>query len=65
MLYIILGFDLGGVLIDRFKNDQNDKLFLSENFLEAFEVQGAIDSIAKLVSLFGEENVYELFVLVV
>ena len=45
---IKIGFDLGGVLIDRFANDKSGFNFLSDEpdtFLRAAAVQGAFDGV--------------------
>lgn len=49
----ILGIDVGGVIIDRKKNDQSDTSLFGPNYLKAHAVEGAFQSIKQLHGLFG------------
>jgi hypothetical protein len=42
------GIDVGGVIIDRVKGDDSDTSMFKDRYLETPEVEGAIDTIAKL-----------------
>lgn len=53
-----IGIDVGGVIIDRVKNDHTDTSFFSDNYLATSAVPGAFNSIARLIRYFGAENVF-------
>lgn len=44
----VLGVDVGGVIIDRAKNDGTDTSFLGDNYLVTTAVPGAIETLAAL-----------------
>lgn len=43
-----IGIDVGGVIIDKERNDNSDTSLFGENYLNALAVPGAMDAIAKL-----------------
>lgn len=53
-----LGIDVGGVIIDRKKNDDTDTSLFGPNYLNAFAVQGAFDAIRELASSRFEGEIY-------
>lgn len=55
----ILGIDIGGVIIDRVRNDGTDTSFFSDNYLNTSAVPGAFDAINNLVAQrFKRDNVH-------
>lgn len=50
-----LGIDIGGVIIDRKKNDSSDTSLFGPNYLNAFAVEGAFDTIKILHERFAGE----------
>lgn len=53
-----IGIDVGGVIIDRVRNDGTDTSFLSDNYLATSAVPGAFEHITRLVDHFGAEHVF-------
>lgn len=53
-----IGIDVGGVIIDRVKNDHTDTSFFSDNYLATSAVPGAFEGITQLVRQFGSKNVF-------
>lgn len=53
-----IGVDVGGVIIDRIKNDNTDTSFRSDNFLRTTAVPGAFEAIRAMTNAFGSENVF-------
>lgn len=43
-----IGIDIGGVIIDRIRNDESDTSLFGENYLNAFSVKDAFDAIKTL-----------------
>lgn len=52
-----IGLDVGGVLIDRIKNDGTDTSFKSDNFLLTSAVPGAFEAAKLMTQAYGAENV--------
>lgn len=50
-----LGIDIGGVIIDRKKNDSSDTSLFGPNYLNAFAVEGAFQTIKTLHERFAGE----------
>lgn len=50
-----LGIDIGGVIIDRKKNDSSDTSLFGPNYLNAFAVEGAFQTIHTLHERFAGE----------
>jgi len=48
-----LGIDVGGVIIDRKRNDSSDTSLFGPNYLQAHAVPGAFQTILKLREIFG------------
>lgn len=48
----ILGVDVGGVIIDRVRNDGTDTAFKGERYLETAAVPDAFSSLSKLMEIF-------------
>lgn len=44
----VLGIDIGGVVIDRVRNDNSDTSFFSDNYLRTTAVRGAFNAIMQL-----------------
>ncbi len=44
----VLGVDIGGVIIDRVRNDNSDTSFFSDNYLRTSAVRGAFQAIARI-----------------
>lgn len=55
---IRLGVDVGGVIIDRIRNDGTDTSFLGENFLATTAVPDSFEVLKELVEKFRSENVF-------
>jgi len=53
-----LGFDIGGVIIDRTKNDELGISFLTDNYLNGLVVPNAFEILAVLINIFGKDNTY-------
>lgn len=53
-----LGIDIGGVIIDRVKNDGTDTSFFTDNYLKTSAVPGAFDAISSLVAGRFKGNVH-------
>src|SRR3970040_1117951 len=51
----ILGVDIGGVIIDRVRNDGTDTAFKSKRYLETTAIPGVFSSLAKLRERFNGE----------
>ena len=54
----VLGIDIGGVIIDRVKNDGTDTSFFTDNYLNTSAVLGAFDAINSLVAEKFKGNVH-------
>jgi hypothetical protein len=50
-----LGIDVGGVIIDRKRNDSSDTSLFGPNYLQAHAVPGAFQTIQKLHEIFGDQ----------
>lgn len=57
-MHVRIGLDVGGVIIDRIKNDNTDTSFRSDNFLRTTAVPGAFEAIRAITSAFGPQNVF-------
>lgn len=53
-----LGIDVGGVIIDRKRNDDSDTSLFGPNYLNAFAVPGAFDTIRELNSSDFEGQIF-------
>lgn len=53
-----IGLDVGGVIIDRIKNDGTDTSFKSDNFLLTTAVPGAFAAVKLMVEAYGAKNVF-------
>lgn len=53
-----LGIDIGGVIIDRVKNDGTDTSFFTDNYLKTSAMPGAFDAISSLVAGRFKGNVH-------
>ncbi len=57
-LNVRVGIDIGGVIIDRAKNDGSDTSFFSDRYLEATPVEGVFEAVKAIVDKHGQQNVY-------
>ena len=55
---IRIGIDVGGVIIDRIKNDGADTSFIDGDFMRTTAVEGAFETIRMIVRRLGAENVF-------
>lgn len=53
-----IGLDVGGVIIDRIKNDRTDTSFKSDNFLLTSAVPGVFEAVKLMTQTYGAENVF-------
>lgn len=53
-----IGLDVGGVIIDRIRNDGTDTSFKSDNFLLTSAVPGVFAAVELMTRAYGAENVF-------
>lgn len=57
-LRVKVGIDAGGVLIARMTGPNGSDTFFSDRYLDTPPVDGAFEAVAKLVELYGADNIF-------